>query len=173
NDQDSMADRREIMLDPKILKRTFLGYDLFEKFPQLRNVPLTTTEFVNTDPLGFLPGNPECIIKSLVARDNPKTPIEHQQRFSNGFDNAFSICSGILGKLLNVFYFCNIYNVNYNPIDYIIDCAVREHADQKPVAAITPNLTAFPVQGVQYLRGCLAEVKSGNFRCDVADRSSD
>jgi hypothetical protein len=54
-DQDSMTDRREIMLDPKIMKRDFLGYDLFEEFPQLRNVPLTTTEFVNIDPLGFLP----------------------------------------------------------------------------------------------------------------------
>ncbi len=128
-DQDSMTDPREIMLDPKILKKTFLGYDLFEKFPQLRNVPLTTTRFVNRDPLGFLPGNPEGLIESLVARDNPRTAIEPHQRFSNGFDNAFSILSGILGKLLNAFYFSNIYNVNHNPIDYIIDCAVGEHPD--------------------------------------------
>lgn len=44
--QDSMTDQREIMLDSKVLKRTFLGYDPFEKFPQLWNVPPTTTEFV-------------------------------------------------------------------------------------------------------------------------------
>jgi len=54
-DQDSMTDLREIMFDSKTLKRTFLGYDLFEKFPQRRNVPLTVTEFINGDPLGFLP----------------------------------------------------------------------------------------------------------------------
>jgi hypothetical protein len=79
---------------------------------------------------------------------------------------------GILGKHLNAFYFCNIYNVNYNPIDYIIYCAVREHPDRKPASVIIPNFMAFPVQGVEDLRRCPEKVKPGNFRRDVAGRSS-
>ncbi len=87
-DQYFMTDQREIMLDSKILKRAFLGYDLFEKFPQRWNVPLTVTEFVNGDPFGFLPGSPECLEESFVARDNPKITIENQQRLPDRFDNA-------------------------------------------------------------------------------------
>ena len=90
-DQHFMTDQREIMLDPEVLKRAFLGYDLFEKFPQLRNVPLTIAEFENGDPLGLLPGDPECLIESFVAGDNPKMTIENQQRFSNRFDDALGI----------------------------------------------------------------------------------
>ena len=76
------------MLDSKIPKRAFFGYNLFEKFPQRWNVPLTVTEFVNRDPFGILAGSPECLEESFVAQDYPKITIEDQQRLPDRFDNA-------------------------------------------------------------------------------------
>ncbi len=64
---------------------------------------------------------------------------------------------------LNAFHLGNIDNVNDNPIDYIIDCAVRKHPDRKPAAVIILNFMAFPVQGVQDLGRCLEKVKPGIF----------
>jgi len=76
------------MLDPKVAKQTFLGYDLLCKSPQLRNVPLTITEFVNKGLLGFMPGSPVCLISFAGFRYFSTALCEKINTFSLNSQNV-------------------------------------------------------------------------------------
>jgi hypothetical protein len=61
------AEMREIVLDLKIFKKSVFEYDLFEKLPQPRNVPLLVAEFIDKRSRGRSSG---WVISSKVLRCN-------------------------------------------------------------------------------------------------------
>ena len=67
---------REIVLDLKVINRDVVGYDFFQQFPELQDIPLAVSNIIDTLVFGFRARGPEYAIELGIRGDYDKIGVQ-------------------------------------------------------------------------------------------------
>ena len=79
------------MIEFEVVEEGALGDDVLEKGPQVRDVPLAISEFVNESAFGFVAGNEEGMVKGSVRGLDPERGVQNQEGLSHRIHNVLCV----------------------------------------------------------------------------------
>src|ERR1700741_5418593 len=98
------ANRWEGVIEFKVVEDGAFGDDVFKQCPQVGDVPLTITQFINETALGLYGRNVECLVKRAIGGLDAQCSIQYQQGFAHRIDDVLGVILNIVDKRFSFHY---------------------------------------------------------------------